>query len=202
MRTLTLITVFFIIVALVVPSFADWIDNIAVDPPNPAESDSVRIMVSGTFSCINTGLVDHSYSIEDQTISIEVVSLQPVICLTMIGPGEVTEEIGPLSAGHYSVVATLRDTSGVIHDSESSSFWVVGQTVTSKGCVVSRYSPICQSQACSFYLEPDQGYEGYWLCDFSIDGFCLALNLYRFEGCHVEVTGRPGWCSVGCYFCK
>ena len=200
MRTLTLITVSFFLVALAGPNLADWIDNIAFEPTDPTESDSVSITVSGTFSCINTRLVDHSYAIEGQIVSIEIISLQPIICLTAIGPWDVTEEVGLLSAGHYSVVATLRDTSGVIHDSKSSSFSVsgAGLTVTSRGCVVSRYSPICQSGACSFYLEPDPGYEGCWLCDFSIDGFCVALNLYQFEGCHVEVTGRPGWCSVEC----
>ncbi|MFQ6092316.1 MAG: FlgD immunoglobulin-like domain containing protein [bacterium] len=196
MRTFTVLLLSFVLVGLAVPACADWIDSIAVVPPTPSEADSIRIIVSGTFGCLNTELVEDSFSIEGQTISIEVVSQQPLLCLPALAPWQVTEEIGPLSAGHYSVVAILRDAWGVTHDSKSSSFYV-GEILYSRGCL--RSGPgICQSALC-YYLDPDPGYEEYVIgCDmFNPDPFCI-LNLLGREGYHVEVTGHPGWCSVEC----
>ena len=142
------------------------------------------------FGCMNTELIEHSYSIQGHSISIEIISLQPTMCLTAIAPWEVIEEIGLLSVGHYSVTATLRDTSGVIHDSKSSSFSVAGQPVISRGCITLQFDPFCPLNQC-FYLDPDPGYEGHRL---SADNVLRMLYLLQHLNYHIADENGDSYC--------
>ncbi len=79
------------------------ITSVAVEPPEPAERDLIRITVEGTMS--STCPVSSSHELFENFILALNVFIPPgSICLQIPGSFSVTEEIDRLPAGAYQVV--------------------------------------------------------------------------------------------------
>jgi len=90
--------------------------DISVFPPNPTSEDNVQITVTGTLGWVDKNCGDfikaHSHSIEGENITIHLIaSTQPgAICIQVFGVPHtfsITEEIGKLPKGEYSVRAEI-----------------------------------------------------------------------------------------------
>ena len=86
-----------------------WIptDGAAIVPPNPTSADVVTITLSGEWSnsCIPD---DSAISVIGNEIYFDVIwTYSPSWCLTVITPWELTESVGPLPPGTYTVYVRI-----------------------------------------------------------------------------------------------
>ena len=81
--------------------------SITIEPPQPTSEDYVLITVSGEFAnpCFEI-FSSHEISGDNITISVQIVPVGEV-CIQVITPWGVTEEIGQLPPGDYEVTAII-----------------------------------------------------------------------------------------------
>lgn len=100
------------LVCSIIAGYGDWgtVTEIAIQPLNPTDQDSIQITVSGEWGnpCFE---ITSSHSISENVISIDVtITQQPGICAQVVTPWSVTESIGIPPAGDYHVETFLNDT--------------------------------------------------------------------------------------------
>ncbi|MBC7260465.1 MAG: hypothetical protein H5T63_00505 [Chloroflexi bacterium] len=86
--------------------------SITVLPINPTPSDEIQIIVSAPWSS-SCPAVTCFKSIDDHRISldftvVDMSTIVPVICLTVISTWTMTNTVGTLPPGSYTVEATIR----------------------------------------------------------------------------------------------
>jgi hypothetical protein len=99
------------------------IDSMKVIPANPDSVDEIKVICYTTFPYGDCDLIDHSFTIEDNTITLSLnytMGMAAYICHSVD-----TISLGYLNAGNYNLEANLTiDPEEVIEDMHSISFFV------------------------------------------------------------------------------
>jgi predicted outer membrane repeat protein len=114
-----------------------WLDEVEILPQNPTSYDVVSVTLSGEWmdSCVPNV---SSISVVGNDIYFDAIHDYPpdIMCLAVLSGWELTEPIGPLSVGTYTVYARL-----VAGDFPGEEYWPVGAvTVTDYQFVLSTES--------------------------------------------------------------
>ncbi|MBI3988572.1 MAG: hypothetical protein HY347_03030 [candidate division NC10 bacterium] len=89
-----------------IPERGVCVTEVGVDPPNPTPEDSIEVIVSGTFSDSCPEVLGSSHTLAGNVIFISIlIELHPEAeaCAAVIKPWSITEPIGQLPAGDYTV---------------------------------------------------------------------------------------------------
>ena len=92
------------------------LSSVQIDPPQPSSSDVIGITLSGEWSNTCTPFSSFAWIIDDK-INFEVIPSYSCMCGATITPWELTDYIGPLSSGTYTIYGYMyRDPNSPVSD--------------------------------------------------------------------------------------
>ncbi|MEM7372613.1 MAG: T9SS type A sorting domain-containing protein [Bacteroidota bacterium] len=172
------------------------ITSIVVNPAVPLECTNTSVTIGGTLPCANATINGTSHNIIGNTITIFVDVFQPMICLPAILPLNLTEPLGMVPAGSYSIQVQYVVNGQVVTSSNSAT--TIGVCCTVNSNFLSSMGPFCVGDSVDL-MAIDTTLAGYdWQIDgTSFDSSMQSSYVFTTAGTFtISLVGDDGSCTT------